>query len=1280
MTIRLLARAAARPMRILLAALALAAIPFPAHATETENHGLRVLPAPSKMTIDADDSDWDLSGSVFACGDAETQRDRFAVWFSAMYDETNLYFLLRWTDDTPMSNPGSTAGNFGWDGDCVQIRVVANYNSPAEQLNVFNCWRGADGKDVVERDTKGKTKNTPKGDDVKPQGAQQAFKENPDHKGYVQEIAIPWALITSDGKPRHAGEELSLTIEPNFTAGPTNGRMSIKDIFRPGVTIDRVFTFGNKTIWGVATLEAKGAVAPRPVRLADGREFKTTLVKRVPTVDWTGIDGETATVAVKSIPFKMPEAGYVSMQVLNGKGEIVRHLLTAERREKGPQEAAWDGLTTPMFRTPGTPVDAGKYTWRAIWHKGIGMRLRGWASNSGTAPWDGTNPSDNWGGDMGGPAAAACDGERMYLGWSVSEAGKALVVTDFDGKPLWHHKRGGFGGAGFVAVDGGAAYVYDGQDKSLYSVSTATGIYTPWPGGTSADVRVDSLWPAGGTVPENLTGLDAKNGKLYLAGAKGPAGLVVVLDTKTGKLIRTIEVPAPGAMRAVSDELLYVVSGGVGVLAVNPQTGATKPVVAGLVNATGLAVGAEGELFVGVNEPDFQVKVFSAEGKPLRVIGAKGGRPVLGPWQSGGMRAIAGIAVDPRGQLWVTEGTLYPRRISVWNAKTGSLVRELFGPTHYGASGGAIHPNDPDVMVGEGCEWKLDPKTGMASCAGVFDANGGGFLGGNSFARFCTGKNGKDYLAVANLSAGNIVVYQRLAPGKYARRSSITSDPKAKTTTFWADANGDEQVQENETATLAKALTLGGYYFWSMNLNTDMTLYGGEGRIRVADFTSCAAPRYDPAKFEAVAGLPYGLSSLDNELLLSCGVEQTSFFQCFDAASGKVLWQYPNLWAGVHGSHNAPAPALGLLRGAFGPIGCFKAKNAGYVWAINTNVGEWHLLTQDGYYLSCLFEADALKQEYPVAKPGAVMDRMPCGLGGEDFGGSVVQGDDGNVYVQAGKTADWNIQMTGLDTIHKLGSGSVEIDANDVRKATGVREAALQQAVGKQRMAVHKLTPTFTGDLAKDFAGAQVVSYKKQDDAAIKSAVAWDDKNFYVAWDVADKTPWANGATEPAMLYLGGDTVDLQLGTDPAAAPKRGEPVAGDLRVSIGNFQGTPTAVLFRKVVAGSGAKQPKSFSSGVVKDYKMDFAAPIAGAVVKVTPRPGAGYLVEASLPLADLGLAAKPGLTIHGDLGATHGDAAGQRTRLRTYWSNQHTGIVDDAVFELMMEPANWGEWKLE
>ena len=62
--------------------------------------------------------------------------------------------------------------------------------------------------------------------------------------------------------------------------------------------------------------------------------------------------------------------------------------------------------------------------------------------------------------------------------------------------------------------------------------------------------------------------------------------------------------------------------------------------------------------------------------------------------------------------------------------------------------------------------------------------------------------------------------------------------------------------------------------------------------------------------------------------------------------------------------------------------------------------------------------------------------------------------------------------------------------------------------------------------------------------------------------------------------------------------------------------------------------------------------------------------------IPFAALECAPVAGQTRRGDFGATYGDPAGQRTRLRSYWNNQHTGIVDDAVFELLLEPKNWGE----
>ncbi len=163
-----------------------------------------------------------------------------------------------------------------------------------------------------------------------------------------------------------------------------------------------------------------------------------------------------------------------------------------------------------------------------------------------------------------------------------------------------------------------------------------------------------------------------------------------------------------------------------------------------------------------------------------------------------------------------------------------------------------------------------------------------------------------------------------------------------------------------------------------------------------------------------------------------------------------------------------------------------------------------------------------------------------------------------------------------------------------------------------------------------------------------------------------------NGANTPEEMYVSGDTVDFQLGTNPSADRNRTEPALGDLRLSIGNFGGTPTAMLYRRVAR---QRQPKIFNSGVFKNYEMQYVGQVTGAKIKVAMRDK-GYTVEAAIPLSAFELQPTATLKLTGDFGVTYGDPAGQRTRLRVYWSNQQTGIVDDAVAELMMNPKNWGE----
>jgi hypothetical protein len=157
-------------------------------------------------------------------------------------------------------------------------------------------------------------------------------------------------------------------------------------------------------------------------------------------------------------------------------------------------------------------------------------------------------------------------------------------------------------------------------------------------------------------------------------------------------------------------------------------------------------------------------------------------------------------------------------------------------------------------------------------------------------------------------------------------------------------------------------------------------------------------------------------------------------------------------------------------------------------------------------------------------------------------------------------------------------------------------------------------------------------------------------------------------------MYAMGDTVDFQLATDPKADPKRTKPALGDLRLSIGNLNGKPVAVVFRPVAK---EKAPKKFFSGVWRDgVEYDSVLTLTDAKIEVkVDAAKKRYVVEVAIPLAALGLKPAVGLTLDGDFGATFGDAAGKDTVLRSYWNNQATGIVADEVAELQLEPKNWG-----
>ena len=1277
-------------------------------ATETENYGLRILPVPKAVTIDGKTDDWDLSAGVFACGDVENQRDKYGVWIHAMWDKDNLYILARWQDLTPMNNPGSIKGDYGFNGDCLQFRVVTapadkladatgkldlrnQDDLPGTRVSHITAWRDREGLDTLQigwghRFNEG-------GCDGKAKGGKQAFVLHADGRGYDQELSVPWSALSRDGWVPQAGERIVVTVEPNFltTAG---SRLTIKDIFRAGAGIDRVFTFGAVGCWGYATLESKGNLTPAPVRLADGREFKTTLANGMPVIDWTGLVKSREPDGFKAIRFSLDEDGYVSLNIFRADGTVARQLLASAFYTKGEHEVKWDGLGTMSVRIPGQPVEAGEYTWGGIWQPGISLSLRGWAGSTAATPW-----GNGWGADHGDPCAVAADGERVYVGWAGGEGSKPLLACSPAGDILWKQIRGGIASASVIAAADGTVYVWNemGQyaPRSLYRVHAKDGNYSVWESTKETDLTMAQAFAGDASIPERPSGLAAGKGMVFIAGGDR----VAVVDAVTGKTLRKLDIPMVSALQLGADGRLYALSAGNKVVSIDPAGGTPRDVGGATLEgkdwARALAVDAEGNCYLGITGDHHYIQVLDRNGRVVRTIGRKEGRPLVGPWQPDGLLKISALAIDSQGQLWATEDDGAPRRVSVWNPKTGAFIREFFGASTYGAMGACIDPADPYRMAGQGCEWRLDSKTGRAACLGVVTRHG------MMNSRYGFGPDGREYLATSGSGgcggSDKIRFFERLGDGKFKLRAMLTpgNADKKQPVIAWADENDDGIEQPNEVKSYD--IDLGGWIQgWYMAITPDLTCYGSLYQVKVSAWTACGAPVYDFSKATLLPGpkdgrtrggmgAQHNAGSADNRFVLWNGGygDDHSQVECYELSTGRRVWTYPSNFTGVHGSHRACPPEVGMIRGAYDICGSVTLpKPIGNIWVIPTNKGEWHALTEEGYYLTKFWEGDVMKAEFPdKALPGADCTRCPPGAAEEAFGGSVCLDKQGGFSIQGGHSSFWNVEVHGLERAKALPGGKLSMSAGDVAQAANFRQRYLTQQEGDRSFKVAHATPTFTGDMDKDFQGKTFKAFERQEHAGVRASLAWDDQNLYAARRVADDTPWVNGADAPEFLYARGDTVDLQLGMDPQAAAKRDQAGVGDLRLSIGVFQGKTTAVIYRRTVAQGNEKHAKSFNSGVYKNYIMESVTfPDEVKVQVKVADDRRSYTVEAAIPWSVLGPRPATGTVLRGDMGATHGNKAGNDTVLRSYWANLNTGLISDEVEELMLTPAAWGELRFE
>lgn len=1042
--------------------------------------------------------------------------------------------------------------------------------------------------------------------------------------------------------------------------------------------------------------------------------------------DWTAVSlvEHRQTLADRraeiAIACTQPMTGRMSLVIEDAAGRRVRNLVSGIDAAAGPLRFAWDGRDED-----GNLVAPGSYHWRTLHHAALRAKyLSSFANGRRGEPLPfGTNHSVF--------TDAAANTEEVFLAAPMTEGGYA--ITAFNRAGAWtrgfNFPYGVPGHAVRIAADATQvvcinAGLMPGAAKAAQAAAKGTGKGAkeePTDDGQVAlsvfDIASGALVPFGKQPWVEIERYDARTGEptpltgvallrdAVCVGSR-TAGGITLYDRATAAKRSVIAVPTVGPLCAAGADLLVV--SGDAVLRLPGGKGPGQQILKRAGHAlAALAWDARTETILVTDATDSQVVAYAADGSERRRYGVPGGA-YAGAYQADRLVDPRGITVAD-GLLWVTEDRPAPKRALAFDLASGVVADQRFGNPPYGGSGAGMDAADPHRWIGLGAVWRLDADKGEASAlpTSVIFAKQGHFGGLYEFAyhyRFVHDA-GRTFV----LGAGFIQTVSELLPDgslrdlaafaaagswrygcgwhppegfKAALAASGVEEAKSNgVPVLWADANGDGLCQADEFQVVADGTTVASNR-WGMlgrGLGFTVGLRRADGAPSVLTidpdgWQTNGVPRYPTLKAAVAAAKPAtGLPQGSNGILAASATDRlgTTVFNSGPwmiacGADGAMRWRFRNEWVDVHGSHDAPLPEVGVMQGNLFFLGCERFDDASDVVVINGNHGRHFVLTTDGMYVDELFR--------DVRMGGARDDQL---IGGECFGGSFTHGVDGRWYLQTGGDGFRIYEVLGLDGAVRA-SGTLTVTAEQLQAAERRRAAAIAAtAVQRTGILARCAAPKIDGDL-KDWPAVPQASWDRQGRFKADAWLGWDDQTLYLAYQVADSSPWTNAGADWQSLFKTGDSVDLQIGTDPGADPRRKNPVPGDLRLLIAPSATGNQVVLYRHRLppgaTGTKVDFTSPWRSESVADVRRLDSAKVA--VVKY----GSGYRVEVSVPLAELAWTPKPETTLRADFGVIYGDDAGTVNLLRSYWSNQSTGLVNDVPGEIMLSPDRWGTLRVE
>lgn len=1161
-----------------------------------------------------------------------------------------------------------------------------------------------------------------------------AMKRDADGKGYTIEAKIPWERLNVARGGLRSGDAINLTVQPLWgnATGTANAISFYEVTCRPGFAFQSAASWGRAKFAEKGPVASRVNPALKGESAATGPvTIKLTLDDARARVISMGLfDGERG--LIRSLPVtvrresQMGKDFELAWDGLDADGKPIApgnyELKHLTHRGIGQRFiASLHNSGNPPWKT-----DDGLGQWGGDWSPPVAAAADasnvylGWgACESGPAlvcvkkeldkngmyqkVWGSTPPLHN---DVGfGLTAMATDGERLFVaqdgktygGHKDKNADAFAAVTVYDvrtGRPMSFP----FGKPRLPVTQWEISRITDQSNKPLFERR-----------------KTGDLGPQ--QLGRNLTGIAVRGDVLYAALFLD--NKVASFNWKTGAAGKEFPAESPSSVTIDSSGKLIVATAK-GLLRIAPDSGVSETVVssgAPLSRPWGVTLDGAGNIVVSDCGSAMQVKIFSPDGKPLRTVGKSGGRAWVGTYDPTGLLMPSGLAVDADGKIWVAEKDEFPRRVSVWDA-AGKNVGDFHGPCVPQTDRG-VDPANPSRINVQMVEYELDYQTGQYKCVttlwrphvdGWTPVSGFGrasrivirnvqgrqygFLDHGYADRLSTIfiRKGDRLQACASLGLGSgvpIVPAGGESFGTMQNAEAWLGAAKWKTVWeagrksyyhpnqiwhVWVDGNSDGIVQPEELS-LERRESNDKRSCWFTGVDDDLTLWGLGGyrdvyRLAVKEFTPDGVPIY-PVRAE-MQPLFTKASGPDASIWMDAKRQRVFGFEakggdsrmrgewagvsCYDF-TGKLLWLYRDSWLGF--ASDAPFYRPGYVIGVSKFIGQAELDNGVGLLVMPGYYGDYSMLSTDGLWVHSFCQDNRL---------GGGADANTVFI--ENMTGIFFRNtQNGKVYLIGGDIDARVWEVTGLETITTrttpLTITPAEFAASQQAAKTLVKAGAAAPIVLSPAPDKVAIDGKF-GDWKLD----RVITIDAGAGRGAKVALAIDQKNLYASFKVDDRSPMVNGATDPALLFKGGDVCDVMLATDAKADPKRVKPVAGDTRLSFAVIDGKPVCVIYQ--VISTGPKSPITFSSPTGSE-SFERVQILTSAVVAVQQNSN-GYELEASVPLAEIGFQPDATRATLGDVGVLFGTDGGGRTILRAYHANKDTMIVEDVPTEARLSPAKW------